>query len=450
MPPQLRRVLGVTDVALFNVVAVFAMRGVTTAAKIGPMAVPLWVLAVIAFFIPLGLAVTTLVERDPGEGGLYRWTRSAFGDAHGFLAAWSYWLSNLTYVPSMLLVLATALAFVAGRPALAESPVFALGVSVPVLWLITAINVRGLKAGRVATGGGAIAGWVAAAVLIAAGALAAVRFGSATPFNATTLLHPAGGASALAYFGTLAFGLVGLELAPVMGGEIRDPVRTVPRAIALSGAVVTGLYIAGTAAILVAVPVESVSPLAGALDAVAAVATRVAWQGATVVVAALLCLSVAGQITAWLAGDARLPLVLGVDRYFPPAMAALHPRYGTPHLAVIAQSVIATLLIVMSQTGTTVREAFLVLLDATVVLTFVPFLYIFLAVPRGGRPFQWLVAAAGVLSTLAALASAVVPPPGVRVVQFETRLWGGLAVFTIAGYLLYRRGHAAKGEPVRT
>src|SRR5579872_7224062 len=101
--PQLRRVLSVTDVVFFNIVVIFSVRGMTTAAKMGPVSILLWVLAVVAFFIPLALTVTELGTRDSGVGGLYRWTRDSVGDAHGFLAAWFYWVSNLTYLPSLLI-----------------------------------------------------------------------------------------------------------------------------------------------------------------------------------------------------------------------------------------------------------------------------------------------------------------------------------------------------------
>src|SRR5438876_12334354 len=98
--PQLKRVLSLTDVVLFNIVVIFSVRGMTTAAKMGPVSILLWILAVGAFFIPLGLTVTELATRDPECGGFYRWTRDAIGEAHGFLGAWFYWVSNLTYRPS--------------------------------------------------------------------------------------------------------------------------------------------------------------------------------------------------------------------------------------------------------------------------------------------------------------------------------------------------------------
>jgi amino acid transporter len=456
--PQLKRVLGLTDLVLFNVVVIFSVRGMTTAAKMGPLSVLLWLIAVAAFFVPLGLTVTELATRDPGEGGFYRWTRDAFGGAHGFLGAWFYWVSNLTYLPSLLIFLSSSTAFVIGRPQLGENAVYVVSLSLGVLWFSAWLNVRGLSAGKIVTNGGAIASWLAALLLIGAGAVALARFGSATPWNGQVLGAAVGGKQALAYFGTLSFALVGLELAPVLGGEIRDPARNLPRAILISGVAVALLYVVGTVAILVALPPAQISPISGALGAAQAVADRIGWSTLGAVVAALITFSVVGGIGAWLGGAARLPLAVGLDSFLPPAMARLHPKHGTPAFAILLQTALTSVFIVASQTGSTVREAYLILLDATIIMNFVPFLYIFLALPKlrpetdapgvirvpGGRGVLWLVALAGFAITVVTLLSAVIPPPDVASpLVFEVKLWGGLIGFAVIGYTIYRSNRAA-------
>lgn len=457
-PTELKRVLTLTDVVLFNVVVIFSVRGMTTAAKMGPVSILLWVLAVGAFFIPLGLTVAELGTRDCKVGGFYRWTRDAFGEVHGFLGAWFYWVSNLTYLPSLLIFLAGAVAFVAGKPALGEDPVFVASLSLTVLWFTAWLNVRGLSAGKVVTNGGAIASWVAALLLIVAGVVAMSRFGSATTFDAVSFREVAGGMQTLAYFGTLSFALVGLELAPIMGSEIKDERRTLPRAVFISGATIAVLYVAGTLAIMVALPPAEVSPISGALAAVQAVGEKVSWPSMGPVVGALISFSVLGGLAAWLGGAARLPLAVGLDRFLPPAAAKLHPKYLTPHVAIIFQAVLTSLFILASQAGSTVREAYLGLMATTIILNFIPFLYMFLALPLlrpatpepnvvripGGKGVLWTVGLAGFLTTVLTLVSQVVPPPDVgNVWLYEAKLWGGMATFSVVGYLIYRRYRAA-------
>lgn len=451
--PAPKRVLSLFDVVLFNVVVIFSVRGMTTAARIGPASVALWLLATAAFFIPLGLTVAELATRDPGQGGFYRWVRAGFGEAQGFLTGWFYWVSNVTYLPSLLIFLASASAFAIGRPALAEQSTYVGIFALTVLWLVAWLNVRGLHLGRVVTGGGAAASWLAAFILIGAGALLFLRSGSATTWSWHAVFTVSGDLQTLAYFGTLSFALVGLELAPVMGGEIRQPERAIPRALVLSGAAVALLYVAGTLAILVALPPADVSPLSGAFGAVGAIAERTGWSVLSPLVAALVAFSVVGGCAAWLGAVARLPYAVGLDRFLPPVMARLHPKHGTPHVAILFQTAVISLFIVASQAGGTVREAYLVLVDMTIVLNFIPFIYIFLALPRarpegpepgvvrvpGGRAGLWLVALLGVSSTILTLLSAVVPPPDVASPwRFEVKLWGGLLLFAAIGYATYR------------
>jgi glutamate:GABA antiporter len=459
--PHLKRVLGLRDLVLFNVVVVFSVRGMTTAAKMGPVSLLFWLLAVAAFFVPLGLTVAELATRDPGEGGFYRWTRDALGEPVAFLGGWFYWVANLTYFPGLLIFLTGALAFVLGRPAVGDDPVFVLAVSLSILWLVTWLNVRGLEAGTKLNNGAAIASWIAAVLLIVFGAVAFVRFGSATPLSGAVLGADVGGVQAIGYFGTLSFALAGLELAPLMGGEIRDPVRTVPRAILIAGLVIAVLYVAGTLAIMFALPPDQVSPVTGALGAAQAIANRVGLHVMGPIVAALVLLSVAGGLSAWLGSVARLPLAVGLDRYLPAWLARVHPRYGSPHLAIILQAALASVLIVLSQAGSSVRAAYLVLLDMTIVLNFVPFLFIFLALPPlrpdrvepgvirvpGGKRVLWVVALAGFGTTALSIVSALIPPPDAgSVALFLMKEVGGLALFGVVGYVLFAAYRRSRGR----
>ncbi len=461
-PPQLKRVLSVTDVALFNLVVIFSLRGMATAAKMGPLGVVLWLVAVVAFFVPMALTVAELASRDPRAGGFYCWVRDAFGEVHGFLAAWFYWLSNLTYLPSLLLFMAGNVGFVVGRPELGENRWFVMAMALGVLWFAAWLNVRGLSLGRLVTNFGATANWIAAVLLIAAGAAAVVRFGSATPWDWAHIGREIGGTRALGYFGTLSFALVGIELATLMGGEIKAPRRTIPRAIVLSGVAIGVMYILGTLAILVAVPPAAVSPVSGALGAVQAVSDRAGWSFLPPLTAVLVTFSVFAGFTAWLGGMARLPYAVGLDRFLPKAMAELHPVYGTPHKAILLQTALTTGFVVASQAGATVTEAYLVLLLTTIVLNFVPFLYLFLALPRlrpqgeepevtrapGGHGMLWLIALLGFGTSLVTLATSVIPPPDVgNVIAFEAKLWGGLVLFAAVGLVLFRGYRARRGAP---
>ncbi len=99
----LERALKTRDIVLFNVAAIVGMRWIALAAASGPSSLFLWVLAAVAFFIPQGFAVITLASAIPEEGGLYVWTKQAFGERHGFMAGWLYWANNILYFSGLTL-----------------------------------------------------------------------------------------------------------------------------------------------------------------------------------------------------------------------------------------------------------------------------------------------------------------------------------------------------------
>ena len=89
---QLRHVMGFWDVLLFNIASVLGPRWIAAAAHSGPSSISLWVISGAMFFVPSSLVIIELSTRFPLEGGLYAWTKEAFGEFHGFVAGWTYWV----------------------------------------------------------------------------------------------------------------------------------------------------------------------------------------------------------------------------------------------------------------------------------------------------------------------------------------------------------------------
>src|SRR5256885_766338 len=96
-----KRATGFVDLVLFYVVTGISLRWIATAASAGPSAVIIWFAAWLTFYTPLALSVIELSSRYPQEGGLYVWSKRAFGDFGGFICAWIYWTSNLPYFPAV-------------------------------------------------------------------------------------------------------------------------------------------------------------------------------------------------------------------------------------------------------------------------------------------------------------------------------------------------------------
>ena len=441
--PHLRRVLGRWDLVLLFVVAVFNLNVVPSIAANGGVTVWLWLISLVLFFWPQGIAVIELAHRFPGEGGVYLWAKEVFGDFHGFLSGWCYWTNNMMYVPTVMLyfVGVSVYALGAGHEALADNKTFALSASLLLLIILVVMNIVGLGVGKWINNVGAIGTGIAAVVLIGLGVVVWLRFG--TTVTSSDFAIPANPRFVLNSFGVICFGLVGLELASVMGDEIENPERTLPGAVVWGGVLSGFLYIGATLTLLIAVSKDNISVLQGIVQAVRHMAGRVGVAWIVAPFAFLLSVSIAGIGSAWLGGSARIPFVAGLDSYMPAWLGKVHPKYRTPYAALIVHAGVSMILVIInfSFTGAGVQETFQKLLSLAVVLQLVPFLYMFGALlkmafrtpfvrGRYSRTTLILAGGSGLLTTVLGIALAFFPAQQITSLRsYELWMVGGTLFF---------------------
>jgi len=438
------------DVVLFNISAIVGLRWLTTAAsQFGLASLGLWLLAMVVFFLPSAVAVRELADIDPAAGGIYRWVRRAFGPLHGFVAGWGYWVNNLFYFPSLLVATAAIAAYALGARFvhLGDDARFVGVLSLAGLWLAVGVNVVGLRVGKRLQNLGGYGTWLPALIFVLLAVWSLVTHGSATPFTARGLVPARFDLPSINLFATMTFAFAGLELAPTLGDEIHDAAPTLRRGVLLSGFAIVAMYVLGTAAMLVALPADTVSITNGMPQATAALVERLgaAWLAPVAgLVALLLVLGNLGGVGAWLAGSARLPYVAGVDGVLPPAFSRIHPRWHTPHVGLLVQGVIATVFVIASLAGTSVKSAYLVLTQTTLILFFIPYLYLFATYLRLRRHRTLGTAVVGLVGLAAVLFSIVlgfVPPADeARPWLYEGKVVGGVIGFMLLGVVLARRG----------
>jgi amino acid transporter len=470
--PNLRRVLGRLDLVLLFVVAVFNLNVVPSIAANGGVTVWLWIISLLLFFWPQGIAVIELAHRYPGEGGVYLWAKEVFGDFHGFLSGWCYWTNNMMYVPTIMLyfVGVSVFALGSGQEGLADNKKFALTASLLLLIVLVVLNIVGLGVGKWINNLGAIGTGIAAAVLIGLGIVVWLRFGTSVTWADFRI--PPNPKFVLNSFAVICFGLVGLELASVMGDEIEDPQKTLPGAVAWGGVLSGLLYIGVTLTLLIAVSKGDINVLQGVVQAVGHMAARVGVAWIVAPFAFMLSLSIAGIASAWLGGSARIPFVAGLDSYMPSWMGKVHPRYRTPYAALIVHAAVSMVLVVLNFGGwwiwnkiiglpfvgyilrvfgfvvanlaaseTGVQETFQKLLSLAVVLQLVPFLYMFGALLKlafshpfvkgvYGKTTLVLSGASGLVTTILGITLAFFPAQQVTsILSYEVWMFGGTLFF---------------------
>jgi amino acid transporter len=157
-----------------------------------------------------------------------------------------------------------------------------------------------------------------------------------------------------------------------------------------------------------------------------------------------------------------VPFVVGIDRYLPAAFGKIHPKWKTPYISILVQAVLSGAILLASQINETTRGAYQFLIDAAIILYFIPFLYMFaaaiklsrrkdreqnkqLALIPWGIPGVWFMSGLGFVVVLVAIVASLVPPgDSANKLGFELKLVGGTVASLLVGLALYWRGARSK------
>jgi amino acid transporter len=440
--PELKRVLGLRDVTLFAIICIVGTRWIPAAAHAGPGSVTLWLLAALLFMVPLAIAVSALSVKYPGAGGMYLWTRNDFGRWHGFLCFIVYWIGIAFWFPSAAMFYMSAGIYALGPSYayLAASRPFLLAISLIAIWVALGTNLIGMKIGKWTENVGAIATWLLGALLVTVAAVLFGRRGSATPIH----IAPTWNWDTVGFWATIAYAMSGLETLGLMGAEIRDPARTLPRAGWIASAFTTVFYAAATVALLVILPPARIGEMNGLAEVGQSAGATLGLAWLTPLIALLVMASAIGQFGGLGTSVSRMPFAAGVDHLLPAAFGKVHARWGTPHVAIVTLGALASFLLVAIQFGDTMRAAYQTLVSLMVIAGFLPFLYIFASAWKAGKRLSPI---SGWAITLLAILCSIVPTAEVKNVWlFETKLAVGTAAVIATAWLLYRRTRPPAGQ----
>ncbi|MGE0360491.1 MAG: amino acid permease [Vicinamibacterales bacterium] len=321
-----------------------------------------WVVSALGS-VALALVFARLARLYPAHGGVYAYSRRAFGDTVGFLVAWGYWLSIVAALAALAVAAVGYLdPFV---PGLVRSPAGAAGLAIAVIWSLVAVNVRGVGlAGQLQVATTALK--LLPLVVIGLGGL--WWFDPVVLALPDTTAVPAGTQIIGAVTLTL-FAFQGMECATIPAARVADPARTIPRATVWGTVVTAAVYILCTLGVMSLVPPDD---LATSTAPFADGARRMFGEGAARLVAAGAALSCLGALNGWVLAAGQLPVAVADDGLLPAALGRLGRR-GTPATALVVAGVLASALVAMNYSrGLVGMYTFVVLLATlTAVIAYV-------------------------------------------------------------------------------
>ncbi len=449
------KTIGVFVLAMINVVAIASLRGLPAMAEYGLASAFFFILAAIIFFIPTALVSAELATGWPKRGGVFVWVKEALGERWGFLAIWLQWIQNVVWYPTVLSFTAATLAYIF-NPALASNPIYMLAVIVTVYWGATFIDLKGMKlSGKISTIGGLAGTIIPAALIILLGAL---WLFSGNPLEMTiswaSFVPDLSNMQNIALAAGVLLSMAGIEMSAVHAQEVKNPQRDYPKAIFISTVVILAVFILGTLAISAVVPQGKISLVAGIMEAFTAFFAAYGISWLVPVLAFLITVGAATQVTTWIAGPSRGLLETAKEGDLPPFFQKVN-KNGMPVNLLLVQGAIVTALSLVFLLMPNVSSSYWILTVLTAQIYLLMYVLLFASAIKlrysqpnvkrafrvpGGNAGMWCIAGMGLLASLFGILLGYFPPAQLQtgnILFFEAFLIGGLALLAGAPLLIH-------------
>lgn len=453
---QSKRVLSVFSLVMINVIAVDSLRTLPLTAKLGLPLISYYLLAAIAFFIPVALVAAELATAFPETGGIYVWVREAFGRRVGFITIWLQWIYNIVWYPTILAFIAATFAYLFA-PELANNKTYLLISIVILFWLFTCLNCFGMKlSGFVSIIGASIGTLLPMIGIILLGLTWFIQGRPLEIEAPSSWLPDFSSLGNLSLFSAVLFGLLGMEMSAVHAEEVKNPQRDYPRALLYSTVIIFSTLVLGSLAIVIVVPASKLSVVSGFIDAYAVFFHTYHMPWMTAVIAGFIILGGLSGVSAWIIGPTKGLLVAARDGCLPQSLARVN-RHGAPIVILILQGIIFTLLTSVMVLFESINAAYWILSDLCAQMALLVYVFMFAAAIKlrysrsyptgayripGGNGVMWLVAGAGMLCSLLAILIGFVPPTQIKIENtfiFESFLMGGLIIFVFFPWIAAKK-----------
>jgi glutamate:GABA antiporter len=336
------RRLGVIGLALVLISAMDSIRNLPTTATFGWSAIFFYAIAVVTYLVPVALCSAELATTV--GGGMYRWVREAFGSRWGLLAVWCDWSENIVWFPTVLVFLATTLAYVI-NPDLAQNKAFLVPVMLVIFWAVTLSALFGsLKSARW-TGVGVVIGTAVPTIAIIALSMWWVGSGkhSEIPYHATAIMPGWHGLQSLVYAAGIVVAFAGMEIGGFYSHVTRNVKRTYPGSVLMAAVTVAALSILGSVAIAMVVPAKQIELAGGIMQAVSIFFGKLGISSLMRPFGVLVIIGVLCGLASWSVGPAEGMRRVAADGHLSPWWGRTNKR-GAPTMVLILQATLGSLL----------------------------------------------------------------------------------------------------------
>jgi amino acid transporter len=443
------------DIILFNVCGILSVDTIAAGAGMGVQGMTWRILGILFFFIPYGLATAELGSTWPKAGGIYVWTREAFGDFWGTMVSWLYWINVIYWMPSIFVTF-SAIFLSAFFPGISENTqtVLQIIIGITMIWTIVYLGRTNITLSDIVTNTGAVIKTVLFLLLGLLGILYALRYKLANNFAPVNWKITWD--STLAFMPVVVYNFLGFELVSSFSDKLNTPRKNIPRAILIAGILIAFLYILSAFGILAVFKADEINIVTGISDSFRTLVSRTMgrdfiWLYYFLIVVFLLSLYT--FVFAWAYGANCVIAETGLDKKVK-ILGHKHPKHGSPDYAFMIMGVIGTVLIIGNSIGMrNIQQIFWTIFALSSVIFLIPYLLMFPAViklralhPTRERPYTipcgkiglWITVLCGELFILIAVFFFFIPPKDtVNVLRYELSLCVGVFVTLAVGLLIH-------------
>lgn len=447
--------LSVFSLVMINVIAIDSLRSLPITAEYGFALVFFYLIAALTFFIPVALVTAELATGWPELGGIYVWVREAFGGSIGFLTIWLQWIYNVVWYPTILAFIAATIAPLI-NPDLAASKIYMLSMILGMFWVTTFLNCLGMRTSSAISTLGAIVGTLLPMGLIIGLGLLWLLGGyeSAITFSWKSFFPGGHDLHNIAFFSTVLFSLIGLEMSAVHAEDVANPKRDYPRALLYSALIILVTLVLSSLAIAVVIPQHKLSLVSGLVDAFIIFFQKYQMEWMIPVIILTIALGGLCCVSTWVIGPTRGLLAAmrdGVSR----SKFSRTNRKDAPTNILLLQACIVTVLCLLFFLLPTVNAFYWVLSALTAQLALIVNILMFAAAIRlryshpfthraykipGGKFATWGVASTGIAACLFGIGVGFLPPTEIdtgKIIIYESILVIGMIIFCLPPFFMY-------------
>lgn len=322
--------------------AIDSIRNLPASALFGSTLVFFFIFSAIVFLIPTAL-VSAELAANIDEGGIYQWGRLAFGERIGFLAVWLQWVNNIVWFPTILSFIAGTAAYLID-PALAQNKLYLVGSILGVFWLLTLLNLSGVRSSSIFTSLCAVTGLIIPMSLIIGLLIIWLLLGNPVQIhlNASTLLPNLHHSDHWIALTAIMLGFSGMELASVHIKDVENPQRTFPRALLFSSLIILSTMMLGSLAIAYVLPYDQINLVNGTIQTFAYFLSAYHLNWLLPILTIMLVIGSMGGVLSWVISPIK-GLAQAAGHGFLPRFLEQTNKHGAPQNMLLLQAVLVSI-----------------------------------------------------------------------------------------------------------